>query len=451
MSTLLHDLLGMAALGGVFGGLLAFAEAWKRRTDAPPERTRKFVHFFGGLACLPFPWLFRSAWTVLAMALALFLVIALGRRLRLLRSLHGVARHTRGSEYYPLSIFLLFVLTRHAPWFYVCSVLVLAVADAFAALIGSRYGRVRYEVEDEQKSVEGSLAFGVIAFLAIHLPLLLMTDLPRPTCVLSALLVAALVTGFEAVSLSGTDNLFVPLGVAVVLAKITTKPLPEIAYQTASLGLIVLLVALVVRRTRSFNVGGTITFALFAYGTWSLGSELWALPVFLGLLAYTAFRLIRPAGRGRRSPVRVRTVFHAVAAPLVILVAGNMTDGAGALYGPFVASLAAVLAFSLWNHQVFLGVPATRWRPLLAALTGAGAAGAVSAAPWRLVSSATGWGVLAIVGASAAAAAVNDRLIGAAPDVPAGREWSAAQIALTVASAAVVGWLQGAGIIPRWY
>jgi dolichol kinase len=39
---------------------------------------------------------------------------------------------------------------------------------------------VRYEVEDEKKSLEGSLVFLVIAFLAIHLPVLLMTDLPRP-------------------------------------------------------------------------------------------------------------------------------------------------------------------------------------------------------------------------------------------------------------------------------
>jgi hypothetical protein len=109
-------------------------------------------------------------------------------------------------------------------------VLVLAVGNAFAALIGSRYGVIRYEVEDETKSLEGSLVFLVIAFLAIHLPTLQMTDLSRPVCVLAALLVAALVTGFEAIALEGADNLFIPLAVVIILGKITTKPLSEVVY-----------------------------------------------------------------------------------------------------------------------------------------------------------------------------------------------------------------------------
>ena len=122
----------------------------------------------------------------------------------------------------------------------------------------------------------------MIAFLAIHLPTLLLTDLPRPVCVLAALLVAALVTGFEAISLEGADNLFVPLAVVVILGKITTKPLSEVVFQNLSLLAICLAVGLVVWRFRSFNVGGAITFILFAYGTWSLGSWVWALPVFVG-------------------------------------------------------------------------------------------------------------------------------------------------------------------------
>ncbi|MBM4142284.1 MAG: hypothetical protein FJ225_01630 [Lentisphaerae bacterium] len=444
------DIRAMLVLGAVFAALLALAELWKRRFDAPPERTRKFVHVAGGLACLAFPWVFRSAWTVLFMAVTLSLVIALGRRLRLLASLHGVDRRTRGSEYYPLAIFLLFALTREAPWFYVSAVLVLAVADAFAALIGSRYGRVRYEVEDEQKSLEGSLAFAAIAFLAILLPLLLMTDLPRATCALAALLVAVLVTGFEAVSLRGTDNLFVPLGVAVILAKITSKPQPEIVYQNVSLAVILALVALAVRRTHSFNVGGTITFALFAYGAWSLGSELWALPVFLGFLFYVALWLILPPARGRRHALRVRIVFHALAVPLLVLAAGNMTGRGALFYAPFIASLAAVLTFSTWNHCLQFRPPPERLRPVLAGVVGAGAAGIVAAAPWTMLRAASPGGLAAVAGLTAAAAVVNDRLIGPRPDLSSERLWSASRIALTAASAAAMWLLQAAGIIPAW-
>lgn len=450
MSAVTHELIGMAALGGMFCALLCLAETWKRRLDAPPERTRKFVHFFGGLLCLSFPYLFNSAWSVLGMALSLSALIALGKRFRFLRSLHGVSRRTRGSEYYPLAIFLLFVMTRGAPWFYVCSVLVLAMADAFAALIGTRYGTVRYEVEDEQKSVEGSLAFAAIAFLAIHLPLLLMTDLPRPTCAWAALLVAVLVTGFEAVSLRGTDNIFVPLGVCVILPKITSKPLPEIIYQNVSLGLIVLLVALVVRRTRSFNVGGTITFALFAYGAWSLGSELWALPVFLGFLIYMTLWLAWPLDAGCRSSVKVRTVFQAVMVPLVILVTGNMTGWAIELYGPFIAAVAAVLAFSGWNHCIFFRGPGGGLRRAQSAVAGLAAAGTAALPPWFLMPAVPIAGLVAVAAVTVAAAVVNDRLMGARPDLSPGSVWSAHRIALTAASAAAVLLLQAAGVIPPW-
>ena len=206
-----HDLRGAVILGGVFVSLLILAELWRRLGTPKPEHTRKLVHLGGGVACLFFPFLIDSPWVVLAMALPLTGLFLAGAKLGFLKSLHGVARRSRGAEYYPLAVCLVFVLTRGRPWLYLSAVLVLAVADAFAALIGSRYGVVRYEVENETKSLEGSLVFLVIAFLAIHLPVLLMTDLPRPVCVLAALLVAALVTGFEAVSLEGADNLFVPL------------------------------------------------------------------------------------------------------------------------------------------------------------------------------------------------------------------------------------------------
>ena len=137
------------------------------------------------------------------MAATLAAVFALAARTDLLPSLHDVERKSRGVEYYPLAVALTFFLTQGRPWLYLAALLVLAIGDASAALVGSRYGRIRYEVEQSEKSLEGSAVFLLVAFLAIHLPMLLMTDLPRPICVLAALLVAILVTGFEAISLEG--------------------------------------------------------------------------------------------------------------------------------------------------------------------------------------------------------------------------------------------------------
>lgn len=443
------DLRGALILGSAFLSLILIAELWRRFGTPKPEHTRKLVHLGGGIACLFFPFLIESPWVILAMALPLTALFVAGSKLGFLKSLHGVARKSRGAEYYPLAVFLVFVLTHGRPWLYLAAVLVLAVADAFAALIGSRYGVVRYEVEDETKSLEGSLVFLVIAFLAIHLPVLLMTDLPRPVCVLAAVLVAALVTGFEAISLEGADNLFVPLAVVVILGKITTKPLSEVVYQNLSLLAICLGVALLVWRLRTLNVGGTIAFILFAYGAWSLGNWLWALPAFLGFVGYLlAWRRFAPPGHA--AGVRVRTISRALLPPFCMLALANGLKGFGTFYGPYLAASAAVFAFAL-DTGVFR-LERVRGLPRAVAALGLGLLATVFTVlvPW-LVLRESPFALLPLAGAVMAVSLLNAavELRGRLEDGRS-REWTAWRFALSFAAAGAVLLLQQAGWAPLW-
>jgi dolichol kinase len=405
------------------------------------------VHLGGGIACLFFPFLVHSPWVVLAMSLPLTALFVAGSRFGFLKSLHGVGRRSRGAEYYPLSVFLAFVMTQGRPWLYLAAVLVLAVGDAFAALIGSRYGVIRYEVEDEKKSLEGSLVFLVIAFLAIHLPTLLLTDLPRPVCVLAALLVAALVTGFEAISLEGADNLFIPFAVVVILGKITTKPLSEVVYQNLSLLAICLGVGFAVWRFRSFNVGGAITFILFAYGTWSLGSWMWTLPVFVGFAGYLGTWL-RFAPPGHASGIKVRTLVRALLPPFAVLVLSNSLAMDATFFSPYLAAIAAVLAFSL-DTGVFR-LERRRSGPLGAiglallstALTVLGPCVAQWHAPLKPL--------LAILATTVVATLANAAIELRDPKAPRSREWTAWRFLLSFVVAAAVLGLQALGMVPLW-
>jgi dolichol kinase len=360
------DLVGALILAGGFLLLLVVAESWSRLANPNPEMPRKLVHAAGGVGCLFFPFLVQSPWVVLALALGMSALFALGGRLAFLRCLHGVARKSRGSEYYPLAIFLVYLASYGRPWLYVASILVLALADASAALIGSQYGRLRYTVEDESKSLEGSLVFLVVAFLAIHLPTLLMTDLPRPVCVLAALLVALLVTGFEVVSLHGADNLFIPLGVCVILDRITGKPLGEIAYQNVSLLVLCAVLGIIAWRARTFNTGGTILVVLAVYGCWSLGGVEWALPIFLGVVLFVACRTRLLAKVGSLSGIRVRVAFRAVSVPFAFLVVANASGRYGFFYGGFLASSAVMASLACWKcFTASSPGPGERWLPAL--------------------------------------------------------------------------------------
>jgi phytol kinase len=217
----MKDILGAAILCLLFLFIIIAAELWQRSGNPHPEWTRKFVHLCGGLVCIFFPFFIASPWIVLFMTLIFSGIFAWASHTTFLKSLTAVDRKTRGSEYYPLAVFVVFLFAHNTYWLYLSALLTLAIADAFAALVGSHYGRIKFEVENSMKSLEGSLTFLIIAFLSMHLPMLLLSDLPRATSVLAALLVAILLTGFEFIALKGSDNLFVPIGSVWILSKIT--------------------------------------------------------------------------------------------------------------------------------------------------------------------------------------------------------------------------------------
>ncbi len=442
------DLFGAAVLTGVFLALLAAAELWRRLGSPAPESTRKLVHLGGGLVCLLFPFLVTSPWVVLALTAAMSGLFAGAARLGLLRSLHGVERSSRGAEYYPLAIFLVFVLTTGRPWLYLAAVLVLAVGDAFAALIGSRYGRIKYEVESDRKSLEGSLVFLVISFLAIHLPVLLLSDLSRLTCVLAALLVAVLVTGFEAVSLRGADNLFVPLAVVFILGKITTKPVPEILFQIVSLAALGVLIALLVRRAPLFNAGAVIAVILYTYANWSLASWQWALPVVAGLVCYLAgwAWVARTATVAR---VRVRAVVRALLPLLLILIAANSTDSFRRLFGPYLAASAAVLAFSLAGPVLHLAKRSGARRAVALVWLAVVAVAATGLLPW-LLHEGRALSQLPVNAALVLAATWIVTLLDARAKAPPVGTWTAGRFLLTWVVAGAVLVLQVTGLVPAW-
>lgn len=116
-----------------------------------------------------------------------------------------------GLVYFPISLTLLIALS-HLGYVsrivVVGSILAMGYGDGFSALIGKKWGRHKYTVLRSQKTIEGSvimfLIVFVIAFFTLSLPLHLL------------LLIALIVTVFEAAAGCGLDNLFVPLSFALL-------------------------------------------------------------------------------------------------------------------------------------------------------------------------------------------------------------------------------------------
>ncbi len=209
----------------VIGVLLALVACVKRSGDHwhwPPEVQRKLVHVAIGLSALMFPLIFSDQWPVLlilGLAIVIMLVLRLPRHAQdgIGSALHSVGRTSYGDFLFAAAIGITYLRAREEIVLYVLPIAVLTLADAAAALTGSRYGRRLFTVEDGTKSLEGVVMFFLITWIVAMVILLLLTDIARINVIGLALVIAVFGALVEADSWRGFDNLFVPIGIHLFL------------------------------------------------------------------------------------------------------------------------------------------------------------------------------------------------------------------------------------------
>ncbi len=123
-------------------------------------------------------------------------------------------RRSWGIVYFAFVFALLLIFFRHShPEFIYYSMLVLAWADGFAALVGEPWGSYRYRLGGDERSLQGSLVFFLTSFVCLWYGHLIFGELKRPFETFEmAMFVAAFLSLAEAISSRGRDNLWVPIG-----------------------------------------------------------------------------------------------------------------------------------------------------------------------------------------------------------------------------------------------
>ncbi len=291
----LNPWLTMAIVTLVLLALFACLRAWQIRYSPHPEFVRKLLHIMMGSITLTFPWLFNETWPVVTLAASTIIGLWVLKSYKAIRQqwgdvLHGVSRNSLGEIYCPAAVALLFVLADGNALLFCIPVLILTLADALAALIGVRYGQVKYKTSEGSKSLEGSLAFFIIAFLSVHIPLLLFSDVGRAESLLIALIIGALVMLFEAIAWRGLDNLFIPLGAFILLK--TYLPMDTDSLILKLFVLVLLLVGFyLVRRKTTLDDSAILGLVLIAYVTWAVEGWLWLLAPCTVFIAYILFNL----------------------------------------------------------------------------------------------------------------------------------------------------------------
>lgn len=333
------DLNWAVIISGIFLILFAIAEI-ARKYGADIEQTRKFVHFGGAFVTIFFPFILKSHWTVLALAGGFAVIMLLTKKFGLLQSVHAVERKSDGAIYHPIAIYVCFLYAQilQQPWFYVISILILAISDALAALVGKSYGANEFLVETGvRKTFEGSTTFFLSAFLITHLILLLATPIGRLESVLVALLISVIVTVFEGVSLKGADNLFIPLGTMFILSK-NIHPTPEgISFQIFILiGFLIGYLVLMLPYKR-IGFSGVVLLGLINYTVWALLGNICAVILLCFSFICAKTNLILNYDCEVADSYRVRPVFYILTVPVICAFLGSSV-GTHIIY-PFVTSI----------------------------------------------------------------------------------------------------------------
>jgi phytol kinase len=206
-------MIELAATVLVILTFLILNELWWRRHKIHDEFSRKLVHITVG-SFVAF-WPFYLTWTEIELlSVALFLVVGLSKYLNLFQAIHSVQRPTWGELFFALAVGII-VLVTHDQWIYMAAVLQMSLADGFAAVVGVRFGNSsRYHVFGQDKSVVGTLTFLVVS-LAILLGYSWLA--PGVSFSIGLIGVALIATLWENVGIQGSDNLLVPLVVALLL------------------------------------------------------------------------------------------------------------------------------------------------------------------------------------------------------------------------------------------
>lgn len=271
--------LGMSLVSCAFVALMLLACWLHAHGKAGPEGTRKLLHIGMGIVTATFPWLFRESWPVLVLTGGFVVLLMAFRKLSWLREkvghiLCGVDRPSYGEIYFPVMVGFLFVVSEGRWSEYLIPLLVLTLADAAAALVGKRIGRIHYLGDEGSKSWEGSLVFIAVAWICVMVPLRL-SGVDWVHAALTALCIATVTMLLEACAWRGLDNVFIPVA-ALLMTRFFSGMSPAFLWQNIGALAVLSFVHYGCRRASLLREGTLMGLLVLIYLQWALADWRWA-------------------------------------------------------------------------------------------------------------------------------------------------------------------------------
>lgn len=302
-STSIRDwLYGFSAFFSL-GLLLFVVELIRRHFHRSGEVTRKITHIGTGLLVFVSPLFLTSKTPAVTLGIFFTVFNYFAIRYHWLKGIHGTDRLSYGTAWYPLAFTVLtfFCWENNKPSL-MTSMLVLAIGDASAALIGVNLNKVhRYNLSGDEKSLEGSAGMFAVSFAVILVSFYFLDQWhllkwSADKALLTALTGSILATAAEAVSAKGSDNLTIPLCVAFTV-QILTNSSEGVVSQFVIGTFLSLGVSILSYYFRFLNAGGAAASFILGAIIFGLGGWVWALPI---LTFFVTSSLLSRLGKGHK-------------------------------------------------------------------------------------------------------------------------------------------------------
>ncbi|MBI2619145.1 MAG: DUF92 domain-containing protein [Ignavibacteriales bacterium] len=408
-------------LAGI-GALIGAGEGIRILLRWPPEFTRKLVHVSVGVLVFFAPQIFTVPLPAVVLAVVFIIVNLLAIRFGLLKGMHGTGRPTFGTVYYPLAfLILVLIFWYRQPLIISLSILVLALGDAGAAIVGElKRAPATFSLSGDRKSLEGSMTMFLVSFAVLFLGL---TQLDPgfgghyDYILAAAGIAAATATAWEALSSRGLDNLSIPLSVAFVLWYFLIPDSRTDVQQFTMGSAFAIAVAVVSYQFKFLSASGAVATYLLATVVFGIGGWKWTIPI---LVFFVLSSILSRIGRNRKAEAeeffeksgpRDWAQVFANGGAAGIFVVCSFVEPDVPWYPLYLGSLAAVTA-DTWGTEIGLlsgrkPLLITSFKPVAAGSSGGvtlpGSAGGlggslligVSALPWLPDARILPWIVLA--------------------------------------------------------
>jgi uncharacterized protein (TIGR00297 family) len=274
----------------LFGALLVAigsAEFLRKRYQFSIKITRKFIHIITGIFIAVAPLVLFSKIPLLIISGLFILVNIFASKLHWMPGMHATEKVSYGTVFYPISFFILaFFLWQNHKTILVIAILIMAIADAMAAIVGENIKKpIPYQISGELKSFQGSAVMFATTFIITLLGLKLFAQIDNLTVAVTQAIwisgmVAIITTACESISFKGSDNLTVPLGAAFVLHYMITHTQTQNINFTIGLG-IALLIASGSYLLHFLSGSGAVSTFLLGTVVFGTGSWEFSLPILL--------------------------------------------------------------------------------------------------------------------------------------------------------------------------